>query len=155
MGVGALCNLEHRGATGAEADTGDGAGILIQVPHRFLRRGRRRSTVPPDGAYAVGLAFLPADPVDAEKAPGGDRADRRRRGPAGARLARRAGRPRVPRARRARAVMPSFRHLFLSDPAGATGIDLDRKVFVARKRIEHELDRRAGDLLPVAARRAP
>ena len=36
MGVGALCNLEHRGATGAEADTGDGAGILIQVPHRFL-----------------------------------------------------------------------------------------------------------------------
>ena len=50
-GIGALCNLEHRGATGAEADTGDGAGVLIQVPHRFLRRGhrlraalRRRST---------------------------------------------------------------------------------------------------------------
>ena len=37
MGIGALCNLEHRGATGAEADTGDGAGILIQVPDRFLR----------------------------------------------------------------------------------------------------------------------
>ena len=37
MGVGALCNMEHRGATGAEADTGDGAGILIQVPDAFLR----------------------------------------------------------------------------------------------------------------------
>ncbi len=37
LGIGALCNMEHRGATGAEADTGDGAGILIQVPDRFLR----------------------------------------------------------------------------------------------------------------------
>ena len=48
MGLGALCNLEHRGATGAEADTGDGAGILIQVPDRFLRDvagGNRSSSV--------------------------------------------------------------------------------------------------------------
>ena len=37
LGIGALCNLDHRGATGAEADTGDGAGILLQVPDRFLR----------------------------------------------------------------------------------------------------------------------
>ena len=36
-GIGALCNMEHLGATGAEADTGDGAGILIQVPDKFLR----------------------------------------------------------------------------------------------------------------------
>ena len=36
-GIGALCNLEHRGAAGAEVNTGDGAGILIQVPDRFLR----------------------------------------------------------------------------------------------------------------------
>src|SRR6188472_688613 len=36
-GLGALCNLEHRGATGAEPDTGDGAGILLQLPDRFLR----------------------------------------------------------------------------------------------------------------------
>ena len=56
----------------------------------------------------------------------------------GARLARRAGESRVPRGQR-RAVMPICRQLFISDPAGATGIDLDRKVFVARKRIEHEL----------------
>src|SRR5688500_10916513 len=36
-GITALCNLEHRGASGAETNTGDGAGILIQVPDRFLR----------------------------------------------------------------------------------------------------------------------
>src|SRR3979409_2712369 len=35
--LGALCNLDHRGASGAEANTGDGAGILVQVPDRFLR----------------------------------------------------------------------------------------------------------------------
>ena len=44
MGLGALCNLQHRGATGAEADTGDGAGILIQVPDRFLREPSSTST---------------------------------------------------------------------------------------------------------------
>ncbi|MFZ9083279.1 MAG: hypothetical protein ACO22B_02990, partial [Ilumatobacteraceae bacterium] len=37
LGLGALCNLEHRGATGAEVDTGDGAGVLLQVPDRFFR----------------------------------------------------------------------------------------------------------------------
>ncbi|MBU3718720.1 MAG: hypothetical protein FGM45_10505, partial [Actinobacteria bacterium] len=61
-GLGALCNLEHRGATGAEADTGDGAGILIQVPDRFLRSAVSFE-LPAAGAYAVGMAFLPADTV--------------------------------------------------------------------------------------------
>ncbi len=62
--------MEHRGATGAEADTGDGAGILIQVPDRFLRAvaADHGITLPPAGAYAAGLAFLPADATDAEKA---------------------------------------------------------------------------------------
>ena len=59
-GIGALCNLEHRGATGAEADTGDGAGILIQVPDRFLR-AVAGFELPAAGAYAAGIAFLPAD----------------------------------------------------------------------------------------------
>ena len=67
MGVGALCNMEHRGATGAEADSGDGAGILIQVPDRFLR-SVVPFVLPPAGAYAVGLAFLPSDSEDARKA---------------------------------------------------------------------------------------
>ena len=69
-GLVALTNLEHRGATGAEPDTGDGAGILVQVPDRFLREvlAEQGVTLPDAGAYAVGLAFLPADIVAAEKA---------------------------------------------------------------------------------------
>ena len=58
--LGALCNLEHRGAQGAEANSGDGAGILIQVPDAFLR-AKVAFTLPPKGAYGVGLCFLPAD----------------------------------------------------------------------------------------------
>jgi glutamate synthase (NADPH/NADH) large chain/glutamate synthase (ferredoxin) len=54
----ALSNLEHRGAQGADADTGDGAGILVQVPDAFFRAsfGDR---LPPAGAYGVGTCFLP------------------------------------------------------------------------------------------------
>ena len=57
--LGALCNLDHRGASGAEVNTGDGAGILLQVPDRFLR-AVVDFELPPVGAYGVGLAFLPA-----------------------------------------------------------------------------------------------
>ena len=70
-GLVALTNLEHRGATGAEPDTGDGAGILVQVPDRFLREVVRAESgveLPPAGAYAVGMAFLPADHLASEKA---------------------------------------------------------------------------------------
>ena len=49
----ALCNLDHRGASGAEVNTGDGAGILIQVPDRFLR-AVVDFPLPPAGAYGVG-----------------------------------------------------------------------------------------------------
>ena len=58
-GIGALCNLDHRGATGAEANTGDGAGILVQVPDRFLR-DVVDFDLPAEGHYATGIAFLPA-----------------------------------------------------------------------------------------------
>ena len=141
MGINALCNMEHRGATGAEADTGDGAGILIQVPHRFLVAEAAAAGIelPADGAYAVGLAFLPANPVNAEKAQeaiGQIVADE------GLRVLGWRDVPVDPSClgASARAVMPSFRHLFIADPDGATGIDLDRKVFIIRKRVEHELD---------------
>jgi len=56
-----LRNLAHRGACGSEANSGDGAGILIQVPHDFLVREMARAnvTLPPAGSYGVGTAFLP------------------------------------------------------------------------------------------------
>src|SRR6476620_3853490 len=54
----ALENLEHRGAAGADADTGDGAGILVQMPDAFLR-GVAGLSLPPRGAYGVAVCFLP------------------------------------------------------------------------------------------------
>ena len=58
-----LCNLEHRGASGSEKSTGDGAGILTQIPHAFLAARCRPTGVelPPPGGYGVGMLFLPPD----------------------------------------------------------------------------------------------
>jgi glutamate synthase (NADPH/NADH) large chain len=63
----ALRNLDHRGASGAEPDSGDGAGILLQIPDAFLR-AVCDFELPPAGSYAVGLAFLPTDDEVAAKA---------------------------------------------------------------------------------------
>src|SRR5215475_4039038 len=59
-----LRNLDHRGAKGADPESGDGAGILTQMPDKLLR-SRVEFDLPPAGAYAAGLAFLPAGPDDA------------------------------------------------------------------------------------------
>ena len=56
----ALENLEHRGASGADARTGDGAGLLVQLPDRFLR-AVLGADLPPPGRYGVGVCFLPRD----------------------------------------------------------------------------------------------
>ena len=140
-GLLALTNLAHRGATGAEPDTGDGAGILVQVPDRFLRGVFQDQGVdlPAAGAYAVGMAFLPDDHVAAEKAQAAIEtivADE------GLHVVGWRDVPVDPSClgATARAAMPAFNHLVITDPAGATGIDLDRKAFVVRKRVEHELD---------------
>ena len=62
-----LKNLLHRGACGCEVNTGDGAGITIQMPHAFLARecGRLGIALPAPGHYGVGLVFLPRDPAQA------------------------------------------------------------------------------------------
>src|SRR5580698_9018873 len=69
-GLIVLERLARRGASGAEVETGDGAGILVQIPHRFLAGAAEEAgfTLPGVGGYAVGLAFLPTDPDDALKA---------------------------------------------------------------------------------------
>src|SRR5687767_367448 len=60
-----LVNLLHRGACGCEVNTGDGAGIIIQMPDRFLRREARNLgiTLPPPGQYGAGCVFLPRNPA--------------------------------------------------------------------------------------------
>jgi glutamate synthase domain-containing protein 1 len=61
-----LINLEHRGACGCEANTGDGAGILIQIPDAFFR-SVLSFALPPAGSYGAGLVFLPHDESDRER----------------------------------------------------------------------------------------
>ena len=58
----ALENLEHRGAEGADPNTGDGAGILLQIPDAFLRAAVAGVELPPPGRYGVGVCYLPPDP---------------------------------------------------------------------------------------------
>ena len=66
-GLEALGNLEHRGAAGADPNTGDGAGILLQIPDAFFRGAVAGVELPPPGRYAVGVV-LPADRARAPRA---------------------------------------------------------------------------------------
>jgi len=139
----ALRNLDHRGASGAEPDSGDGAGILTQVPDAFFRRVAGFD-LPPAGHYAVGMAFLPDD--DAAEAAVRATIEQIVAEEGLATL----GWRDVPvnaesLGSTARGVMPRFRQLFLAAPdahqAGSpSGLDLDRMAFVVRKRVEHAAD---------------
>lgn len=128
-----LRNLEHRGATGSEPDSGDGAGILLQVPDAFLRE-EVGFDLPEAGSYAVGIAFLSADDSaesvqQIEKIAGEEGLDV-------------LGWREVPvtpdlLGNGARATMPDFRQIVVADGT-SSGIALDRKAFVLRKRAERE-----------------
>jgi len=63
-----LMNLDHRGAVGCEANTGDGAGILIQTPHDFFKKiaDKVGFKLPAFGQYGVGMLFMPKNPVERE-----------------------------------------------------------------------------------------
>src|SRR6478672_5417264 len=58
-----LLNLEHRGAVGADPRAGDGAGILVQIPHKFFARKTKALgfTLPAPGEYGIGALFMPRD----------------------------------------------------------------------------------------------
>ncbi len=134
----ALRNLEHRGASGAEPDSGDGAGILLQVPDRFLR-DVVDFDLPPAGHYAVGIGFLPVDALAADVVRTGIATI------AGQEGLTVLGWRQVPTdpalvGATARSVMPSLEQVFVAvDQGDVAGIDLDRRVFPLRKRVEHEL----------------
>ncbi|MFI9232024.1 glutamate synthase large subunit [Streptomyces rimosus] len=132
-----LRNLEHRGATGSEPDSGDGAGILLQIPDAFLRESVSFA-LPEAGAYAVGIAFLPSVAEDAAAAVSRIETIASEEGldVLGWRVV-----PVAPQllGNGARATMPAFSQLFVADKHGKdTGLALDRKAFVLRKRAERE-----------------
>ena len=138
-----LKNLLHRGACGCEVNTGDGAGIIIQMPHTFLLRecGSLGIPLPRPGHYGAGLVFLPRDPAQAavceriledmireegqtvlgwRDVP----TDSSAVGPS------------------ARAVEPRFRQIFVGRAGGVPDrAAFERKLFVIRKRTEHAVGR--------------
>src|SRR5947209_19127286 len=133
----ALHNLDHRGASGSEVNTGDGAGILLQVPDAFLR-AVAGFELPAAGAYAVGLVFLSDDEAEAAAAVAAiDRlADEEELRVVGWRDL-----PTDPSDLGATAVsvMPRFRQLFVAGRRGEVGLGLERRAFCLRKRIEREI----------------
>ncbi len=132
-----LINLEHRGACGSDPDTGDGAGILVQMPDRFFRRALPFS-LPPAGRYGAGLVFFPPD----AKARAQLRALIER-------IASEEGQPvlgwrEVPInlakvGKSAAAVAPVFEQLFVGGPVPGPRLPdpaFERRLYIIRKRIE-------------------
>ena len=150
-GLTVLERLAHRGASGAEAETGDGAGILVQIPHRFLAAAATSAgfSLPGAGGYAVGLIFLPTDLDDAVKARSRIESLAAEEG-----LDVLGWRP-VPvepdgLGVTALSVMPVIEQLFVAPVGGGAGagagagagdvMTLERQAFVLRKRAEHAID---------------
>ena len=132
-GLTALKNLEHRGAVGAETETGDGAGILTQVPDAFLREVVDFD-LPEVGSYAVGIAFLEVGREEEQVAIFAEAAASEGVVILGWRDVPANGDSLGPTARSA---MPTFRQVFAT-AAGATGIGLDRRMYRVRKRSENK-----------------
>jgi glutamate synthase (NADPH/NADH) large chain len=129
-----LCNLEHRGAQGGDPGTGDGAGILTQIPDEFFRASCGFE-LPEAGSYAAGMAFFSAE--------------RWLVTPAVERLAAAEGLTIVGWREvpfditacgdGARAVLPDVLQLFVAGAEGQRGLELERMAFCLRKRAEHEI----------------
>jgi glutamate synthase (NADPH/NADH) large chain len=131
----ALTNLEHRGAVGSDAGTGDGAGILTQIPDTFFR-AVTDFELPQKGSYAVGLVFLEPGQEQTLEASFEELAKEEKLAVVGWREV-----PINPSVLGdlARAAMPTIRQVFVSAPDGATGMDLERRAFRLRKRSERKL----------------
>ncbi len=135
-GLTALENLDHRGATGADAAAGDGAGMLLQVPDRFLREVVDFD-LPDPGHYAMGMAFLSTDPARRASAKRTIEFLATEEG-----LVVHGWRP-VPTDDSTLSPvsvknMPCFEQFFVSTVNLATGLDLDRAVYPLRQRARTE-----------------
>ena len=135
--LNALRNLEHRGAVGSDAGTGDGAGILIQLPDAFFR-AQLPETLPASGEYGAGLVFESNDQ--------GERDSERKKFEALAlvenlRVIAWRDVPTSPESlgELARQAMPFISQVFIESTVGATGMDLERSLFRLRKRSEMEI----------------
>src|SRR5580693_677046 len=139
-GLQILINLAHRGACGCDAETGDGAGILIQIPHKFFARecANLGFTLPPVGEYGVGMVFLPVEPSHRLQVEG-----------ILERIAREEGLTVLgwrdtpvevdAIGRIARASQPYIEQIFIGGASGMPADELERKLYIVRKRAESEI----------------
>jgi glutamate synthase (NADPH) large chain len=136
-GITILKNLTHRGAVGGDAKTGDGAGMLVQMPHLFFTKecGRRHITLPAEGAYGAGMLFLPKDIAAREKAVAMVEATVAKEG--GTILGWRdvPVHPEV-LGETARDTMPHIAQVFVSF-GSANGGELERRLYITRKCLEN------------------
>ncbi|QCR23201.1 glutamate synthase large subunit [Pontibacter sp. SGAir0037] len=138
-----LENMEHRGATGSDAETGDGAGILVQMPHDFFQKELQEFAIdlPGEGGYGVGMIFFPILYEVREKCRRAINAGIRNLGfeLLGYRLVPVNGQ--VP-GHESKAVEPYIEQVFVKPADTAIkGADLERKLFVLRNFITNEIKR--------------
>src|SRR5579871_5986434 len=139
-GIQVLLNLAHRGACGCDPETGDGAGVLIQIPHEFFARecGRLGFTLPEPGKYAVGMTFLPVEKHPRLQCEG---ILERILKEEGLTLLGWRDTPVYASAigRVARASQPYIQQIFMRCPEGMGEDAFERKLYVVRKRAENEV----------------
>ncbi len=133
-----LVNLEHRGGRGLERNTGDGAGILFQIPHRFFRKEAQRhgTLLPGEGDYGVAMLFLPQDSEGVRDA---HRIFEEGCAEEGLPLLFWRDVPVDPHdlGDTAKACMPTICQAFIGRPEGvAAGDDFERKLYICRRMIE-------------------
>ena len=142
-GLEVLINLTHRGAAGCDPETGDGAGILIQIPHVFFARecGELGMRLPEPGAYGVAMCFLPVDKHDRLQCEGVIERIAKEEGLTllGWRDTPVNG---IAIGREARASQPYIEQLFLAKPEHMKPDDdaFERLLYRVRRRIENEMD---------------
>ncbi|MGE5327258.1 MAG: glutamate synthase central domain-containing protein, partial [Deltaproteobacteria bacterium] len=140
-GIQILINLTHRGACGCDPDTGDGAGILMQIPHAFFEREALRLGfhLPGPGEYGVGMIFLPVEPHERILCEGILERIVQEEGLAFL------GWRDIPTnaakiGRLARGSQPYIEQIFVGPAPGMDADALERKLYVVRKRAEREVD---------------
>ena len=139
-GIQVLVNLAHRGACGCDPETGDGAGVLIQIPHKFFTRECEKLgfALPGPGSYGVGMIFLPVEKHPRLQCEGILERIVREEGltPLGWRdtpvYASAIGRV-------ARASQPYIQQIFIRSAPGLDEETFERKLYVVRKRAEKEI----------------
>jgi glutamate synthase (NADPH) large chain len=139
-GIKILANLSHRGASGSDPKTGDGAGITIQIPHKYFVQECEKIgfTLPQEGRYGVGMIFLPVEPQQRFQCEAvienivqeeGLTVAGWRDTPVDADAI----------GRVARVSQPYIEQIFICSIDGMTREELDRKLYIIRKRAEAEI----------------